>query len=73
MSTNKYSELVVFMPMKKYFLLNIVYFQSITWKKLGYESLGAKDSTLWIGSTGAHTPCHQDLYGINLVAQVYGK
>ncbi|VVC24789.1 Hypothetical protein CINCED_3A000347 [Cinara cedri] len=47
-------------------------FQSITWEKLGYENLGAKDSTLWIGSTGAHTPCHQDLYGVNLVAQVCG-
>ncbi|XP_050543797.1 HSPB1-associated protein 1 isoform X2 [Daktulosphaira vitifoliae] len=47
-------------------------FKSISWRKFGYESLNAKDSTLWIGSTGAHTPCHQDLYGINLVAQIYG-
>lgn len=35
--------------------------------------MSAEESTVWIGSTGAHTPCHQDLYGINLVAQVYGK
>ncbi|XP_050434462.1 HSPB1-associated protein 1 isoform X2 [Adelges cooleyi] len=48
-------------------------FKSISWKKFGYENLNEKDSTLWIGSTGAHTPCHQDLYGINLVAQIYGK
>ncbi|KAF0749530.1 HSPB1-associated protein 1, partial [Aphis craccivora] len=48
-------------------------FKSISWKKFGYENLGPKDSTLWIGSIGAHTPCHQDLYGINLVAQVHGK
>lgn len=28
--------------------------------------------TLWLGSRGAHTPCHLDAYGINLVAQVSG-
>ncbi|XP_076480177.1 HSPB1 associated protein 1 isoform X4 [Bombus vancouverensis nearcticus] len=31
------------------------------------------DSTLWIGSKGAHTNCHQDSYGCNLVAQIHGS
>eukprot|EP00747_Dinoflagellata_sp_TGD_P194694 gnl/TRDRNA2_/TRDRNA2_62408_c0_seq2.p1 gnl/TRDRNA2_/TRDRNA2_62408_c0~~gnl/TRDRNA2_/TRDRNA2_62408_c0_seq2.p1 ORF type:complete len:374 (+),score=66.23 gnl/TRDRNA2_/TRDRNA2_62408_c0_seq2:92-1213(+) len=29
--------------------------------------------TLWLGSSGACTPCHQDAYGCNLVAQVAGE
>jgi len=31
------------------------------------------DSTLWVGSDEAYTPCHYDTYGYNLVAQLYGK
>lgn len=31
------------------------------------------DSTLWVGSDEAYTPCHYDTYGCNLVAQLYGK
>lgn len=31
------------------------------------------DSTLWIGTNGAATPCHQDTYGYNLVAQLVGR
>lgn len=29
--------------------------------------------TLWLGSSGAVTPCHQDAYGFNLVVQVAGE
>lgn len=31
------------------------------------------DSTLWVGSDEAYTPCHCDTYGCNLVAQLSGK
>lgn len=32
--------------------------------------VGLMDSTLWIGSTGAHSALHFDSYGINIVLQV---
>ncbi|XP_037963468.2 HSPB1-associated protein 1 [Plutella xylostella] len=47
--------------------------KEISWKQFGYPDKGAADTTLWIGSDGAHTPTHQDTYGVNIVAQVYGK
>lgn len=49
------------------------YFKDISWKDFGYPEKTAKDSTLWIGTKGAHTPCHIDTYGCNLVAQLYGR
>ncbi|XP_034192883.2 HSPB1 associated protein 1 isoform X1 [Osmia lignaria lignaria] len=45
---------------------------SITWKRFGIDKDGT-DSTLWIGSKCAHTNCHQDSYGSNLIAQIHGK
>ncbi|KAE8745018.1 hypothetical protein FOCC_FOCC008330 [Frankliniella occidentalis] len=45
---------------------------SIKWDAFGFPEKGAEDSTIWIGSEGAHTPCHFDTYGCNLVAQVIG-
>lgn len=42
------------------------------WKMLGIEGKSCRDTTLWIGSSGAHTPCHYDAYSFNLVAQIYG-
>ncbi|XP_012529234.1 HSPB1-associated protein 1 [Monomorium pharaonis] len=39
-------------------------------KKLGENGI---NSTFWIGSKGAHTDCHWDTYGYNLVAQIYGR
>lgn len=33
----------------------------------------AEDSTLWLCSSGANTPCHYDSYGCNIVVQVFGK
>lgn len=33
----------------------------------------ADDSTLWLCSRNANTPCHYDSYGCNIVVQVFGK
>ncbi|XP_069689050.1 HSPB1-associated protein 1 isoform X2 [Periplaneta americana] len=46
---------------------------AVTWKNFGFPERGGADSTIWIGSDGAHTPCHMDVYGCNLVAQLYGR
>ncbi|CAF3715620.1 unnamed protein product [Rotaria sp. Silwood1] len=45
----------------------------IKWADMGLKDRCGKESTLWIGSQGAHTPCHYDTYGINFVAQIVGK
>ncbi|XP_059053192.1 HSPB1-associated protein 1 isoform X2 [Achroia grisella] len=47
-------------------------YKEVSWNQFGYAEKGATDSTLWVGSSGAHTPAHQDTYGINIVAQLYG-
>ena len=47
--------------------------QQVSWDSFGFAGRNADKSSLWIGTTGAHTPCHIDTYGCNLVAQVYGK
>ncbi|XP_017776580.1 PREDICTED: HSPB1-associated protein 1 [Nicrophorus vespilloides] len=44
----------------------------INWTKFGFEKF-ANDSTIWIGTKGAHTPCHIDVYGFNLIAQIFGR
>ncbi|PNF33366.1 hypothetical protein B7P43_G04154 [Cryptotermes secundus] len=46
---------------------------AVTWKNFGFPERGGSLSTIWIGNDGAHTPCHLDTYGCNLVAQVYGR
>ena len=46
--------------------------KSIDWSVFGFESRNGNQSTLWIGSEGACTPCHYDTYGCNLVAQLWG-
>ncbi|XP_077285646.1 HSPB1 associated protein 1 isoform X2 [Arctopsyche grandis] len=48
-------------------------YKQILWDCFGYNERGAADSTIWIGSNGAHTPCHQDTYGRNIVVQAFGK
>ncbi|XP_041969130.1 HSPB1-associated protein 1 [Aricia agestis] len=48
-------------------------FTKLSWEKFGYPEKGPSDTTLWVGSEGAHTPAHQDTYGFNVVAQVHGK
>lgn len=45
---------------------------SLNWRKFGINKDGS-DSTLWIGSKGAHTNCHQDSYGYNVIAQIHGR
>uniref|UniRef100_A0A0C9S089 Hspbap1 protein n=1 Tax=Fopius arisanus TaxID=64838 RepID=A0A0C9S089_9HYME len=45
---------------------------AVDWRSFGFEKTG-EDSTLWIGSKGAHTNCHQDSYGSNLIAQTHGR
>ena len=46
--------------------------KSLNWSRFGFD-LDGKDSTIWIGNEGAHTNCHQDSYGCNLVAQIHGR
>ncbi|XP_008558350.1 HSPB1-associated protein 1 isoform X1 [Microplitis demolitor] len=46
--------------------------EAVDWKLFGFDKSG-RDSTLWIGSKGAHTNCHQDTYGCNLIAQLHGR
>ncbi|OPJ79827.1 HSPB1-associated protein 1 [Patagioenas fasciata monilis] len=48
-------------------------FQDVRWSDFGFPGRGGKESTLWIGSEGANTPCHLDSYGCNLVLQVQGR
>ncbi|XP_046397206.1 HSPB1-associated protein 1 [Ischnura elegans] len=49
------------------------FLKAIDWGCLGFYGRNGRDSTLWIGSHGAHTPCHADTYGFNLVAQLQGR
>ncbi|VDM40814.1 unnamed protein product [Toxocara canis] len=43
----------------------------IDWKVFGVD-VNPVDSTIWIGTPGAYTPCHFDSYGFNLHAQLRG-
>lgn len=45
--------------------------KDVNFDRLGFDSLD--DISFWLGSTAAHTPCHYDTYGCNIVVQVYGK
>ncbi|XP_015117664.1 HSPB1-associated protein 1 [Diachasma alloeum] len=45
---------------------------AVDWRPFGVDKTG-EDSTLWVGSKGAHTNCHQDSYGCNLVKQIHGR
>ena len=44
---------------------------AVDWRALGISRNGS-DSSLWLGSRGAHTLAHYDAYGDNLVAQLDG-
>lgn len=48
-------------------------YKGVSWQQFGYSDKSASDATLWVGSSGAHTPAHQDTYGVNIVTQLYGK
>ncbi|XP_020841608.1 HSPB1-associated protein 1 isoform X3 [Phascolarctos cinereus] len=47
--------------------------QNVVWSDFGFPGRNGRESTLWIGSLGANTPCHLDSYGCNLVLQVQGR
>ncbi|XP_068715407.1 HSPB1-associated protein 1 homolog isoform X3 [Montipora foliosa] len=47
--------------------------QSVNWGAFGFPGRCGDESTIWIGSKEASTPCHLDTYGCNLVAQIYGR
>ncbi|KAM3917224.1 HSPB1-associated protein 1 [Leptodactylus fuscus] len=47
--------------------------QEVSWADFGFPGRDGRDSTLWVGSRGANTPCHIDSYGCNLVLQVQGR
>lgn len=48
-------------------------FQDVVWADFGFPDRNGRESTLWIGTQGANTPCHVDTYGCNLVVQVQGR
>ncbi|XP_069790907.1 HSPB1-associated protein 1 homolog isoform X3 [Narcine bancroftii] len=49
------------------------FFQDVIWADFGFPGRDGRESTLWIGSEAANTPCHLDSYGYNLVLQVQGS
>jgi HSPB1-associated protein 1 len=59
--------------MKDLFLELPEYKQGIDWSTFGFPELTGEQSTFWMGTKGAYTPCHYDTYGFNLVAQLHGR
>lgn len=59
--------------MKDMFKNNQELLKSVCWDTFGLDDRDGEQSTIWIGSQGAYTPCHQDTYGFNLVAQIQGR
>lgn len=45
---------------------------NINFEFLGFTNI-SEDISVWIGTRGAHTPCHYDTYGCNVIVQVYGR
>lgn len=45
--------------------------EGVSFAPLGFED--HEDISFWLGSKGAHTSCHYDTYGCNIVVQVYGR
>lgn len=45
--------------------------EGVDFGPLGFGEL--QDISFWLGSAGAHTSCHYDTYGCNIVVQVYGR
>ncbi|MCI4378356.1 hypothetical protein PGIGA_G00214880 [Pangasianodon gigas] len=48
-------------------------FKDVLWSDFGYPGRDGRESTLWVGTNGANTPCHLDSYGCNLVFQIQGR
>lgn len=55
------------------FVVCVCVWQDVKWAEFGFGGRDGRESTLWIGTEGANTPCHQDAYGYNLVLQVQGR
>lgn len=47
--------------------------ESVDWGAFGFPKRKGKESTFWLGSAGANTPCHQDTNGCNLVGELIGR
>ncbi|CAH1775754.1 unnamed protein product [Owenia fusiformis] len=62
-----------YMYMQQIFHENDNILESVNWNTFGFPNRNGADSTIWIGSKGANTPCHYDTYGCNLVAQIEGR
>ena len=45
---------------------------AVDWSIFGCKGRNGYQSTIWIGSEESFTPCHQDAYGSNLIAQICG-
>lgn len=58
------------MYMKDVFSDNPALLSSLKWNQLGFSGKDGNDSTIWLGTEGAHTVCHYDTYGYNVVLQV---
>jgi len=58
--------------MAKLFADDSAILDSVDWSSFGFNERNGYQSTIWIGSEQAFTPCHQDTYGLNLVAQIDG-
>ncbi|CAK8681144.1 unnamed protein product [Clavelina lepadiformis] len=54
-------------------ITNFDVFDYVPWHTLGFGPNEGLDSTIWIGTKRANTPCHYDTYGFNLVVQVFGS
>lgn len=54
-------------------LIHMTVLQDVVWSDFGHPGRDGRESTLWIGTNGANTPCHLDSYGYNLVFQVEGR
>ncbi|GAB0099789.1 HSPB1-associated protein 1 [Sergentomyia squamirostris] len=46
--------------------------REIDFTPMGFPEIQS-DITMWLGSQGAHTPCHKDSYGRNIVVQIFGR
>lgn len=57
---------------KEWFRDNQEVLNSHDWSSFGIDH-PVEESTFWIGNRGAHTNCHQDTYGSNLVVQISGR
>ncbi|GFO21821.1 hspb1-associated protein 1 [Plakobranchus ocellatus] len=70
---SRYSCYIDYKYMKDMFQDSPAIFSHVEWSAFGLPEFDGSDSTIWIGSEGANTPCHQDTYGFNLVSQIYGR